>query len=37
MSAPSYNAGFEKFTFPDISKGNEVKRAIWHPTLAAQA
>lgn len=37
MSAPSYNAGFEKFTFPDTSKGNEVKCAIWYPTLAAES
>jgi predicted dienelactone hydrolase len=37
MSVPSYNAGFEKFTFSDISSGNEVKCAIWYPTLAAEA
>jgi dienelactone hydrolase len=37
MSAPSYSAGFEKFTFPDRSNGNEVKCAIWYPTLAGEA
>jgi predicted dienelactone hydrolase len=37
MSAPSYSAGFDKFTFPDMSKGNQVKCAIWYPTLAAEA
>ena len=37
MSAPSCSAGFERFTFPDISGASEVKCAIWYPTLAAEA
>lgn len=37
MSAPSYNAGFEKFAFPDTSGRNEIKCAIWYPTLATEA